>query len=368
MDYEALMKESLLAMPAYKLPPQLSDVMKKYHLDTIEKMAANENQYGVSEKVVQAVTEEMSMIFRYPGDRNPELFEKISEKYQIPTNSIVLTVGATEAINRIGDIFLKPGDEVVMSSIPYMQYPMMVMKNAAVSVKVPVKEDLHQDLDGMLRAIGEKTKLVMICNPGNPTGVAEKSADLEAFIKAVPENVLIMIDEAYLDFASTEGCTESMMKLIPEKKNLMVVKTFSKIFAMAGMRVGFLAACPELLAALGRGGTVSGVSRVGVAACIAALEDKEHIKGAFEFNQTGRTYLMKELEKAGCKVYHSDTNFIYFDTYRDVMDLYELLLQHGILIRNFALNRVSVGTKEQNEKFICIVREFMSSTPALRAS
>ena len=217
MNYEALMKKQLLHMPAYRLPPQISDMMKQYGVDHIEKMAANENVFGVSDHVKEVVAEEMQNICRYPGDRNQELFEQIGKKYGIPSDCVQINVGATGVLNGIADTFLGVGDEIVMSSIPYMQYPMMALRNGAKSVMVPVKEGLHQDLTGMLDAITEKTKIVIVCNPGNPTGVAEKSADMEAFIRKVPENVLVVIDEAYLDFAATPGCTESMMKLIPDK-------------------------------------------------------------------------------------------------------------------------------------------------------
>ncbi|MEQ3231585.1 pyridoxal phosphate-dependent aminotransferase [Fusicatenibacter saccharivorans] len=368
MNYEALMKKQLLHMPAYRLPPQISDMMKQYGIDHIEKMAANENVFGVSDHVKEVVAEEMQNICRYPGDRNQELFEQIGKKYGIPSDCVQINVGATGVLNGIADTFLGVGDEIVMSSIPYMQYPMMALRNGAKSVMVPVKEGLHQDLTGMLDAITEKTKIVIVCNPGNPTGVAEKSADMEAFIRKVPENVLVVIDEAYLDFAATPGCTESMMKLIPEKDNLIVTKTFSKIYAMAGMRLGFAAACPELLAALGRGGTVPGACRLAIVAAIAALEDEEHTKKSYEFNSAGRAYLMSELRRIGCEVYDSDTNFVYFKTGYSVSELYDLLMQNGIMIRNFDLNRVSVGRPKDNEKFISIVEAFMKEKAEKKVS
>ena len=138
MNYEALMKKQLLHMPAYRLPPQISDMMKQYGVDHIEKMAANENVFGVSDHVKEVVAEEMQNICRYPGDRNQELFEQIGKKYGIPSDCVQINVGATGVLNGIADTFLGVGDEIVMSSIPYMQYPMMALRNGAKSVMVPV--------------------------------------------------------------------------------------------------------------------------------------------------------------------------------------------------------------------------------------
>lgn len=360
MDYEFLMKPALKEMPAYRGFLSIKDVMEKYNLDSVIRMAANENQFGPSPKAMEAAREAMPSVYLYP-DRGPILVEAICKKYGTKPENVVLSGGATGVINLLGDVFVDSGDEIVMSSIPYHQYPLMAKRLGAKAVSVPVKEDLSQDLEGMLSAITEKTKLVMVCNPGNPTSIAEDSAALESFIRRVPERVLVMIDEAYLDFVDDPAKNKSMIPLVPEVPNLAVVRTFSKLYGMAGMRVGFLVANPSVVACINRGATVGNVSQLSLVAAAAALSDAEHEKLVFEGVCAGRKYLTGVLEGCGFKVYPSGTNFLYFDTGLDVDGMMTELLKRGIIIRNFAYNRVSIGTHEQNERFARAIVEIVES-------
>ncbi len=360
MDYAFLMKPALREMPAYRGFLSVKDVMEKFSLDSVIRMAANENQFGPSPVAMEAAREAMPSVYLYP-DRAPALVEAICEKYGPKPENVVLSGGATGVINLIGDVFVDSGEEIVMSSIPYHQYPLMAKRLGATAVAVPVKTDLSQDLEGMLGAITEKTKLIMICNPGNPTSIAENSEALEAFIRRVPERVLVMIDEAYLDFVDDPLKSRSMIPLVQEIPNLIVVRTFSKLYGMAGMRVGFMVANPDIVSCINRGATVGNVSQLSLVAATAALRDSAHEKLVFEGVREGRKYLTDVLESCGFHVFPSGTNFLYFDTGLDVDGMMTELLKRGIIIRNFAYNRVSIGTPEQNERFARAITEIVHS-------
>ena len=361
VDYLKLAKPLLQGMGKYKLAPEMEKMQEKYHVKNIIKMAANENVFGPSQKALEAISQYSDEIFLYPEHRLKEFFQAIHETQNVPVDCLMATVGATGALNGLGDTFIVPGDEVIMSDLPYMQYPMIVRRNGGIPVEVPLDKELHMDFKSMRAAITDKTKLILICNPGNPTGVAEDSKELEKFIRSVPEDVLVVVDEAYLDFASTPGCTESMKKLVPELKNVMVLKTFSKIHAMAGLRTGYIIASPELIYVLGKGGTVSGVNKLGMVAAIASMKDDEHYKASYKFVKLGRDYLTKEFQKFGWKVYRSDANFLYVDTPYTAASVFEGLIRHGILIREFECIRVSVGTKEQNEYLVAVLKELITA-------
>ncbi len=359
MNYECLMRASLSDTPVFKSAFSTKDVQQKYGLKSIVRMAANENQFGPSPKAIQAIKNEAENAFLYP-DKQQELTLALAQKYGVRPENILISNGATGVINSITETFIAPGDDVIMSSVPYHQYPIATKRNQGNIVSVPVHADLSQDLDGMLAAIGPKTKLIMVCNPGNPTSIAEKSETLKAFLRKVPENVLVMVDEAYLDFAPDAACKESMLTLLSSVSNLMVVRTFSKIYGLAGMRVGFCITNPGIIACMNKGSTVGSVNRLGLVAALAALGDPAHAKMVYEKNEEGRDYLTKALEGYGWKVYPSSTNFIYFDSGLDVEGLFQELLKKGIIIRNFALNRVSIGTMAQNENFVKALDEVLS--------
>ena len=360
MNYENLVKPSLLEMPTFRRAFNMKEIMEKYGLTSVIKMAANENQVGPSKKAVLAMKQEAERAYLYP-DKQADLVEAIASKYGVKPENVMLNNGATGVINSIGETFIMPGDEVIMSSIPYQQYPIMVRRNEGVTILVPVKEDLSHDLEAMLAAITDKTKLIMICNPGNPTSVAENPSVLESFLTRVPKNVLVMIDEAYLDFATTPGYKKSQITNITKIPNLMIVRTFSKLYALAGLRVGFVISSADVISCLTRGGTVINVNRIGMAAAIASLEDTEYEIKSYEANKEGKEYLTKKLLSYGWYVYPSDTNFLYFDTdgYND--SLMEELLKRGIIIRKFTLNRISIGSKRQNEALAAMLDEIVTN-------
>jgi histidinol-phosphate aminotransferase len=306
------------------------------------------------------IEEAKSHAFQYP-DRQGDLLRAIAKKYGVTPQNLGVAAGASGILNAIGDTFILPGDEVILSSMPYQQYPMIVARNEGKLVTIPVREDLRQDLDATLAAITDKTKLIMVCNPGNPSSVAEKTAELEAFIEKVPDHIILMVDEAYLDFATDPERKKSMISNVEKHPNLVVVRTFSKLYGLAGMRIGFCVSSPEVITCLSRGGALSSINRLAMVAAIAALEDEEYQRFIYDSITGDREMLTRKFESYGWEVYPSSTNFLYLKTGLDVAGLSEELQKYGIIIRNFDLNRISVGTKEQNLALLQALDEILLS-------
>jgi len=202
--------------------------------------------------------------------------------------------------------------------------------------------------------------MIIICNPNNPTGTYLCAEKLEEFIKKVPNDVVVVIDEAYIEFATAPDC-ESMVKLLREKINkpLIVLKTFSKFYGMAGMRVGYALADETIIKEMQKCSLAWNLSRPAQEGAIAALNDAEYYDDVKNKIVEGRNYLSRELGKLGCKVYDSQTNFIYFDAHMDSLELVSEVVKRGIIISSAVHSRVSIGTKEQNEKFINIMTEIL---------
>ena len=280
---------------------------------------------------------------------------------------VCTATGSSSLINILGEVFLNPGDEVVLGDPSYEAFRDTVNVAGAVPVMVPLDSKMNYDLEAMLGAITPKTKMLVICNPNNPTGTFTDSARLEAFIKKVPEHVLVVIDEAYLEFVTKKG-TYSMIKLITEgyEKPLLVLKTFSKAYGMAGLRIGVGAGRPELISFLGKSGAAWNISFLGQRMAAAALEDQEYIKKIAELNEKERERITAELKGLGCTVYESQTNFILFKAPGvENTDVCAKLAEQKILIGTpIGMNRVSIGTKEMNDKFLYVMKEILRSCNA----
>ncbi len=229
----------------------------------------------------------------------------------------------------------------------------------AKSVVVPLTENKGYDLDSILAAITEKTKMIVVCNPNNPTGQYLPERALREFVEKVPEDIVILFDEAYLEFATAPDC-KSMVSLIREgcQKPVVVLKTFSKYYGMAGVRVGYAIADEAVIAAMGKC-PGSSVNRAGMYAVMEALDDQEYYREAKEKVVEGVRYLENGLEELGCTVYHTQTNFIMFEPYRDYMQVRAELIRRGILINCPMLCRVSVSTMEDNEEFLKAMKEIL---------
>lgn len=324
----------------------------------IEKMSANENNLGVSPKAMNAVKQSVDRANFYPDLSCFEIKEKLSRQYEVPSNQIILTHGGTVALTMIGEVFLRPGDEIVYATPTYQAYQNMARKGCAKIVEVPMNEDYRVDFDLMSKAISEKTKLVIICNPNNPTAGYEEEKDVISFIDTLPKNVVVLVDEAYIQFAGKE---KSLAKYISPDRNLIVLQTFSKIYGMAGFRLGYVMSNEEIIGYLNGDMDAYDPNILALIAGDAALDDTEFVDYTLSENKKGREYITTQLEQLGVKVYPSFTNFIMFDAGIPAYDLtVRVLKEAGVLIRGtFENPRVTIGTMEQNQKFISAMKRIL---------
>ena len=322
------------------------------------RMGFNEHPFGMSPKALEVIIEESKTSNLYGDFQKKELTEKLADFYGLEPENVLAGAGSSPLIETIGCAFLNPGDEVLMCPT-FAAFIDMAQIRMATPVIVPLTEDKVYDLDALYEAITDKTKIIVVCNPNNPTGTYVGKEKLIEFIKKVPDDILILMDEAYLEFATASDCV-SMYPLIKEmpEKPIIVMKTFSKYYGMAGVRVGYAMGNKALIDAMKKcPGTM--ISKAGQAGAIAALADQDYYKEVKKKVVAGMTYLEEELTKLGCKVYHSQTNFILFDPYMDAQEVRHALMERGIMISAPNICRVSVGKMEENELFIKYMKEIL---------
>lgn len=356
-------KPICMVEPTYVLGGKsVEETKQKYHLEYAHRLLANENQLGVSPKAVEAIAKAAAEGGNtYPDTNATALRKKLAEelefeKYGLGIENLNIASGAEHALNVIMEIFLNEGDEVLISAPAYSGYNRSIARAGGVKKTIPYKEDNHCDFDELLNAITDKTKIVIVCNPNNPTGVYDTPEDLYEFAKKFPKDKILIVDEAYIHFAPG-GLGRSMYQKISDDINMLVVHTFSKIYGMAGIRVGYVISNKEISSYIRRYGGVR-MSNPQLAGAMAALDDTEFYEKSLRMVEEGRAYLIEELKKLGYEPYESAGNFVYCDLKAEGSYLDEEFMKRGILIRtNLEYPRISVGTMEQNRLFIEALKE-----------
>lgn len=309
-----------------------------------------------------ALEDSMAGSHFYPDFAAVLLKQKVAEQYGLKAENVLTGAGSSAMIDLIGLTFLDDGDEVLFSAPTYGAFADMAYLNGGVPVSVPVTEEQKFNLPAMKEKIGEKTKIVVICNPNNPTGTYVPIGELEAFADTLPEDVLLVMDEAYMEFATEPDCCSMVdyMKAHPEKP-ILVLRTFSKYYAMAGLRVGYALGSEELIGIMRKCSASWNLNVCAQKAAVAGLADQEYYQEQKAKIVEGREYLEKEMAALGCRVYPSQSNFIYFDTGKDPAWIQEQLMEKGIRIGAFEMSRVSVGTMEECKLYIKALKEILEA-------
>ena len=309
-----------------------------------------------------ALEDSMAGSHFYPDFAAVLLKQKVAEQYGLKAENVLTGAGSSAMIDMIGLTFLDDGDEVLFSAPTYGAFADMAYLNGGVPVSVPVTEEQKFNLPAMKEKIGEKTKIVVICNPNNPTGTYVPIGELEAFADTLPEDVLLVMDEAYMEFATEPDCCSMVdyIKAHPEKP-ILVLRTFSKYYAMAGLRVGYALGSEELIGILRKCSASWNLNVCAQKAAVAGLADQEYYQEQKAKIVEGREYLEKEMAALGCRVYPSQSNFIYFDTGKDPAWIQEQLMEKGIRIGAFEMSRVSVGTMEECKLYIKALKEILEA-------
>lgn len=360
MDYKYLLREPIKKKPQSLRAARLKSSNTPPH---VYRMNFNESPYGISPKGAAALAEAIKTPYVYPDWFGIDLKTAICKRYKnLSIANIVTGAGSSALIDMLGEIFINPGDEVILGDPSYEAFRDVANDFGATPVMIPMDANMKYDLDAMLGAINEKTKMVVICNPNNPTGTYIDSAEIEAFVKKVPKHVISVIDEAYYEFVEKEG-HYSLIKLIEEsyENPVIVLRTFSKMYGLAGIRIGYSVMHEDLADHFSKSSHAWNVSKIGQVAAAAAIEDDEHVKRVHDIVVKERNKMSAALKDMNCTVYETQANFILFKAFIDAATLQAKLAEADILIGAPAgFNRVSIGLPEMNEKFISVMKEILA--------
>jgi histidinol-phosphate aminotransferase len=318
----------------------------------VSKLASNENPLGCSFDVVKACQEILEDMARYPDGAGFALKQAISSHFSLDVSGLVLGNGSNDVLELIGRTFAGAGDEVIFSQYAFAVYAITTQAIGAVAVIVPAKDYAH-DLAAMAAAITDKTKLIYLANPNNPTGTCFGQAEWDAFMAKVPKHVLVVLDEAYTEYVSQADYADGLRELA-KYDNLIVTRTFSKAYGLAGFRLGFAACTPDVAGYINRVRQPFNVNSLAMVAGIAALADQDYVKESVAVNRKGMAIWQQALSLLGLTAIPSQGNFLCVDMGQPAQPLYEALLREGVIVRPVGAYglpnhlRISIGTDEEN--------------------
>lgn len=359
-------KKILAGIKEYAPAKSKESIKRQYGIEHLVKLAGNENRLGCSSRAVEAVIKYISdkeQVSLYPDGNVTVLRELVAEKHQVKTEELIFGNGSFELIEVIAKTYLEEGDEAIYSVPSFKWYENVTKQAGAVPVKVPASH-FQTDLEAIKKAVTGKTKIIWLCNPNNPTGTLIEPEKLISFLKEIRKDILIVLDEAYIDFLEDENYPDSG-KLIYEHDNLIALRTFSKLYGLAGFRIGYGYADKRIINSLLKSKTPINVSALAQVAAAASIQDEAFKAKVIKNNTCGLQCFYKELDELGLKYVKSSANFILFHTGMDEKDVEKAFLESGILIRGgteFGFPtwiRVTIGTEEDNHKVLSILGDLV---------
>ncbi|GMQ93224.1 MAG: histidinol-phosphate transaminase [Acidimicrobiia bacterium] len=345
-------RPDLDSIPRYTPGKPIGEVARELGLDSIDKLASNECPLEPFPEVLDAIAAAGATVNRYPDSGQYELTNAIAQHHDVDPTSVWVGAGSSEVLRCTALSVGGPGTNAVFAHPSFVMYRIATLVAHGEPIAVPLRDDFGHDLDAMLAAINHETTIVYVCNPNNPTGGIRSGSDIRAFIGAVDESVTIIIDEAYAEYV-TDPAFESMLSFALSKPNVLVARTFSKIYGLAGLRVGFGVGHPDLIDKLRTTQAPFAVTAPAQVAALAALPLQDRVAERSETNARGREYLAAELSSRGYRVADSQANFVYFEPQGNASGLFEALLHDGVIVRVLGDGvRVTVGTQSENEHFL----------------
>jgi histidinol-phosphate aminotransferase len=354
-------KPWIAALEPYKPGKPIEELERELGISGAIKLASNENPLGPSPRAIEAVRRALDDVHRYPDGASFALRSKLAEKLGVATDQLVFGCGADEILELVAKAFLGSGDEAVFAWPSFAMYPIVTKGMGATPVAIPLDAALVHDLDAMAAAVGERTRVVMVCNPNNPTGTSVGAAAFDRFAASLADDVLLLIDEAYVDFARRPDFPDSL-GWVARRPGTLVVRTFSKIAGLAGLRVGFGIGDAELIGYLERARHPFNVNLLAEAAAVAALDDHDHLDRTVRQNAAGIDFLRRELAALGIETWPSEANFLLA---KPGPGTYERLLREGIIVRplgGFGMPdhvRITIGLPEENERLVKALRRMV---------
>ena len=366
MNYTELAPSYIRAIAPYQPGKPIAELERELGISGIVKLASNENPLGASPKAIAAMHEAIRTIALYPDGNGFELKHALSKRYGVALANLVLGNGSNDLLELASRAFLAPGDVAVYSAHAFAVYALATQAVGAKGITVPAK-DFGHDLDAMLKAaVQHKAKMVFIANPNNPTGTYLTVAALERFLSALPVNVLVVLDEAYNEYLPPAQRYDSVSWLA-KYPNLIISRTFSKAYGLAGLRVGYAMAHEQITDMMNRVRQPFNVNSVAQAAAVAALQDRDFVQQTYELNQRGMLQIIAGLNKLGLSYIPSFGNFICFRI-GGATAMYRRLLELGVIVRPVAnydmadYLRVSIGLDSENEKFLSALEQALGET------
>lgn len=359
-------QKGLEAIKPYVPGKPIEDVQREYGLQDVIKLASNENPLGPSPEAVAAAKESLARLNYYPDGQSYYLRRALAEKMSVRPEQLVVGNGADGIIMQVCLAYLEDGDQVIVSRSSFPIYDIYTYVMRAQLIKIPLRE-YRLDLDAMANAITDRTKVVFVCNPNNPTGTILSAAAVDEFMRRVPPRVLVILDEAYFEFVDSSDFPDSQKYIREGRKNVLIMRTFSKVYGLAGIRLGYAIAEPEVLEPLNKIKEPFAVNLIAQEAGIAALSDQTYAHKTVCANREGRQYLYREFSRLGLFYLESHTNFVLVRIGQEASRIIQTLLERGIIVRpcgNYDLPefaRVTVGTPAQNSRLIAGLEDALSA-------
>ncbi|MGB6669080.1 MAG: histidinol-phosphate transaminase [Candidatus Acidiferrum sp.] len=360
---EDLIPDYIRGLPVYVPGRPIEEVERELKIHAV-KLASNENPLGPSPRAVEAAKKALEHANRYPDGGTHLLREALASRTGVSTNEIFVGLGSSELIDLASRVLLRAGLQGLTSFGSYAPFSVAIRASGAELVLAPQKHFTF-DLQAIAKAVTPKTGVIYLANPNNPTGTVFRTEELEEFLASLPDGVLVVLDEAYIHYAPSlnPGKSEEIYRI---RKNLLILRTFSKVYGLAGMRIGFAIGRPELLAAMNKLRTPFNTSGIAQAAALAALDDREHVDRCISTNANERKRLSEGLSALGLRPVPSETNFIFMEVGPEAKELCDELLHLGVIVRPLGWMgfpeaiRVSVGTAEENDRCLAAMAELFA--------
>ncbi len=358
-------RDAIMAIEPYVPGKPISEVKRELGIDDVIKLASNENPLGPSPLAQEAVAKWVTQMHLYPDGYAYELRRTLAASLGVGDDQLVFGTGSDEVIRLIAEAFMSPGDEVVMATPTFSVYRSATLLMGAKPVEIPLQDYTH-DLLAMAAAVNEKTKAVFVCNPNNPTGTIVPYLEIREFMKDIPPSTLVVFDEAYFEYVTDTDYPNSLALLEGDGPAVVILRTFSKAYGLAGLRIGYGVSDPETASILNRVREPFNTNAAAQVGALAALADTDHLSRSLEVNSAGKQYLSEAFAELGLEYVHTHTNFILVDVRRDCKEVFRKLLARGVIVRTGDIFgyptklRISIGTQQENRRFVEALRAVLA--------
>lgn len=356
--------ENIVDIKPYVPGKPIEELERELGIARSVKLASNENPLGPSPMAVEALKEAIGNLHRYPDGSGHAFIQDLARHLNCPVDAIVMGNGSDDIIALLAHTLLRPGERAVMPQPSFLMYEIAVRSVGAEPVFVPL-QSLAIDLEGMRRAVDENTRLVFLCNPNNPTGTVICGDDFDQFLSSLPSDVVVVMDEAYIEFVRDPACLQSA-SYWGGGRSIVTLRTFSKLYGLAGLRVGYGVMPEELAGYLNRIRQPFNVNSLAQVAARAALQDHAFVARTLRVVHDGLSFLFEALTDMGVRYFPTQSNFFLIDVARDAETVFQAMLRQGVIVRSMKgygypdYIRVNVGTREENQRFVQALKSVLN--------